>query len=93
MLFSGISQGTAFLDRQIDFILINADTGIHFTTVEPMENPDNCNQSDFYKVENGGTYESEIYSMLLAKKAAKEPVSFDITGCTANGRQKIMWVR
>ncbi len=93
LLVSGLSHAVAFYDRTVDYILVNHETGIHFKTVEPMENPDNCSQSNFYKIENNSPYEQELYSILLAKKAAKKPISFDITGCTANGRQKILWIR
>ena len=93
ILISSLSHGVAFYDRHIDYILINNATGIHFRTTEAMENPDDCPQDNFYKIENNTPYEKEMFSLLLAKKASKEPIAFDISGCTETGRQRVMWVR
>lgn len=83
-LFSAYSHSAKNIDNKIlSRVHVNTSGGYYFKTASSMVDPDGCGSSTWYKLKNG-TYTKEAFSLLLAAKVAKKPVSFYLNGCSGS---------
>lgn len=83
---------TWFQHQKIKDVLVNTSKGVHFRVDGNMANNENCSSNEWFGVETDSKYDNSVLSILLAKRAQQQTVTFGLKGCTKGGYPKISYI-
>ena len=76
-----VHANTVIHNQTVKKTHINLYSGYFFQTVAPVQNPDNCQNTSWYRLPANAAYAKEAFSILLAAVSSGQPVQLNLNGC------------